>query len=73
MSLVWSHANQTSNARQLLQKGERLATRITAQLTEIANAPHSSVRSSDIQVLSIFLPDGWNTLSVSDGYVQCSG
>lgn len=39
MSLVWSYAKQTSNARQPLQKGERLATRITAQLTEIARCP----------------------------------
>jgi hypothetical protein len=58
MSLVWSHAKQTSNARLPLQKGQRLATRITAQLTEMRDALHSSVRSSDIQVLPMFLPDG---------------
>jgi len=39
MSLLWSHAKQIRNARQPLQKGERLATRITAQLTEMARCP----------------------------------
>ena len=39
ISLVWSYAKQISNARQPLQKGERLVTRITAELTEIARCP----------------------------------
>jgi transposase len=37
--LVWSHAKRTGNARRPLQKGERLADRITAQLTEMARRP----------------------------------
>ena len=37
--LVWSHAKRTDNARQPLQKGERLADRLTAQLTELARRP----------------------------------
>ena len=36
---VWSHAKRTGNARWPLQKGERLADRITAQLTEMAHCP----------------------------------
>ena len=36
---VWSHAKRTGNARRPLQKGERLADRITAQLTEMARRP----------------------------------
>ncbi len=37
--LVWSHAKRTGNARRPLQKGERLADRITAQLAEMARRP----------------------------------
>ena len=37
--LVWSHAKRTGNARRPLQKGERLAERITAQLAEMARRP----------------------------------
>ena len=37
--LVWSHAKRTGNARRPLQKGDRLADRITAQLTEMARHP----------------------------------
>jgi transposase len=37
--LVWSHAKRTGNARRPLQKGERLADRLTAQLTEMARRP----------------------------------
>ena len=37
--LVWSHAKRTGTARRLLQKGERLADRLTAQLAEIARRP----------------------------------
>jgi transposase len=37
--LVWSHAKRTGNAHRPLQKGERLADRITAQLTDIACRP----------------------------------
>ena len=37
--LVWSHAKRTGNARRPLQKGERLADRITAQLTAMARRP----------------------------------
>ena len=37
--LVWSHAKRTGNARRPLPKGERLAERITAQLTEMARHP----------------------------------
>jgi transposase len=36
---VWSHAKRTGNARRPLQKGERLADRITAQLAEMARRP----------------------------------
>lgn len=37
--LVWSHAKRTGNARRPLQKGERLADRITAQLATMARRP----------------------------------
>ena len=37
--LVWSHAKRTGHARRPLQKGERLADRITAQLAEMARRP----------------------------------
>ena len=37
--LVWSHAKRTDNARRPLQKGERLADRITAQLAAMARRP----------------------------------
>lgn len=37
--LVWSHAKRTGNARRPLQKGERLAERITAQLADIRRHP----------------------------------
>jgi len=37
--LVWSHAKRTGNARRPLQKGERLAERITAQLAEMTRRP----------------------------------
>jgi hypothetical protein len=37
--LVWSHAKRTGNARRPLQQGERLADRMTAQLTEMAHRP----------------------------------
>ena len=37
--LVWSHAKRTGNARRPLQKGERLADRIPAQLAEMARRP----------------------------------
>jgi len=37
--LVWSHAKRTGNARRPLQKGERLAARITAQLADIRSRP----------------------------------
>jgi transposase len=37
--LVWSHAKRTGNARRPLQKGERLADRITAQLAAMARRP----------------------------------
>ena len=37
--LVWSHAKRTGNARRPLQKGERLADRITAQLAGMARRP----------------------------------
>jgi len=54
--LVWSHAKRTDNARRPLQKGERLADRITRNSPRWRAAPHSSARSSDIQALPIFLP-----------------
>ena len=37
--LVWSHAKRTGHARRPLQKGERLADRLTAQLAEMARRP----------------------------------
>lgn len=37
--LVWSHAKRTGNARRPLQKGERLADRITVPLAEMARRP----------------------------------
>jgi len=37
--LVWSHAKRAGNARRPLQKGERLAARITAQLADIRSRP----------------------------------
>lgn len=37
--LVWSHAKRTGNARRPLQKGERLADRIHAQLADIRRRP----------------------------------
>ena len=37
--LVWSHAKRTGHARRPLQKGERLAERITAQLAAMARRP----------------------------------
>ncbi len=37
--LVWSHAKRTGNARRPLQKGERLAERVAAQLAEIGRNP----------------------------------
>lgn len=37
--LVWSHAKRTGQARRPLQKGERLADRVTAQLAEMAHRP----------------------------------
>ncbi len=37
--LVWSHAKRTGNARRPLQKGARLAARITAQLADIRSRP----------------------------------
>ena len=42
--LVWSHAKRTGHARRPLQKGERLADRITAQLAAMARRP-ARVRS----------------------------
>lgn len=37
--LVWSHAKRTGNAQRPLQKGEKLADRVAAQLTEIRRQP----------------------------------
>ena len=37
--LVWSHAKRTGNARRPLQKGEKLAERVTAQLADIGRQP----------------------------------
>ena len=37
--LVWSHAKRTGNARRPLQKGEKLADRVTAQLADIRRRP----------------------------------
>jgi transposase len=37
--LVWSHAKRTSNARRPLQKGEKLAERIQAQLADMGRRP----------------------------------
>lgn len=37
--LVWSHAKRTGNARRALQKGEKLADRISDQLADIGNRP----------------------------------
>lgn len=53
--LVWSHAKRTGNARRPLQKGERLADRITAQLTEMAHCPaliHSFFRHPSVAYIS---------------------
>jgi transposase len=37
--LVWSHAKRTGNARRPLQKGEKLADRVNAQLADIRRRP----------------------------------
>jgi len=37
--LVWSHARRTGNARRLLQAGEKLEERVSAQLAEIGKKP----------------------------------
>lgn len=37
--LVWSHAKRTGNARRPLQKGEKLADRVTEQLADIGRKP----------------------------------
>jgi len=37
--LVWSHAKRTGNARHPLQKGEKLADRVTEQLADIGRKP----------------------------------
>lgn len=56
--LVWSHAKRTGNARRPLQKGEKLAERIHAQLAQMGRRP-ALIRSFFKHPSVAYLYDLW--------------